>query len=467
MFTDARPRRALAAVSLTLALIYVSASAAADGAPPPFQMPKASESVPRPGDLVPSGAPDRVETRQYGNARVEIEYYGDDTVQHVFPPASAGDSSGPAPDDAQAEAMCVPGDIEPNTGSPPRISGTPSPGGVLEVSNGSWVVCGQFSVSYSYRWSTGATTKTYAVQSGDVGRQINATVTACTSEDCASATSNTVTITDSGGGGGGGSGNPCAENSSTQLYSQFVGMTQPPASVTVGQSFSVSITFQNAGQCTWTAEGGYRLGSQNPENNTSWGLNRVGLAAGESIAPGQSKTFVVNATAPSTTGTYGFQWRMVREGVNWFGPSTPNATINVTASSSPPPEYDDPGVEAEVETGDRGLSHSTGERCFWATWKDDKGSFVYYRKVYQRVEWCSKGGHITRYSVTQWPTNATLCSPVWGPASSLIAGGVGSGSVTILTRGGFKCDFPEPLPDPTDYVEVDVRYHYDGRRQDV
>jgi hypothetical protein len=330
-------KRSLAALCLILALVNVSSVEAADGTPPPaFQMPEPTESVPRPDDLVPAGEPDSLETVLYSNAKVEIERYSAETVAHIYPLK-------------EADALCIPGDVEPNTGSPPQLSGTPSPGNVLTVSNGSWVVCGPFSVSYSYRWSTGVSSQTYLVQSSDVGRQVNATVTACTSEDCAASTSNTVTITDSGGGGGGGGGggNPCSENDPSQLFSQFAGMTAVPASVTTGQTFAVSITFQNAGQCTWTGADGYRLGSQSPENNTNWGFNRVYLAAGEAIGPGQSKTFVLNATAPTTPGAYGFQWRMVREFVNWFGPNTPSATVNVT---SPQPScsgtvvlYDGPG----------------------------------------------------------------------------------------------------------------------------
>lgn len=452
-------KRSLAGLCLILALVYVSSVGAADGPPPAFHMPEASESVPRPSDLVPAGEPDAVETRLYSNARIEIEWYGTETVTHVYPIAD-GDA---------AEVLCPPGDIEPNSGSPPQISGTPSPGNVLTVSNGSWIVCGPFAVSYSHQWSTGTTGPSYSVQSTDVGKQINATVTACTSEDCAAATSNTVTVTDGGGGGpppppppGGSS---CSENDPSQLYSQFVSSTPVPTSVTVGQTFEVSISFTNAGQCTWTAADGYRLGSQNPENNSNWGFNRVYLATGESVAPGQTKTFILTAKAPSTSGSYGWGWRMVRELVNWFGPSTPYVTIDVQ-SNAPPPDYDTPGVEAEVEATSLKRTIYAGERCFTATWKDDKGSLFYYRKVSQRVEWCSKSGRITRYSTAEWPDNSVYCRPNWGPRSSVVAGGVGSSSVTIMTRGGFECDLGA-LGRWSDYVEVDVRYLYDGRREDA
>jgi hypothetical protein len=102
-----------------------------------------------------------------------------------------------------------------------------------------------------------------------------------------------------------------------------------PASMTAGQQNYVSVTMQNTGNTTWTAAGGYRLGSQNPQGNQTWGMNRVNLDPGDSIAPGQQKTFAWIVTPPLTPGTYNFQWKMVQEGVTWFGASTVNATVRV------------------------------------------------------------------------------------------------------------------------------------------
>jgi hypothetical protein len=105
--------------------------------------------------------------------------------------------------------------------------------------------------------------------------------------------------------------------------------------MTAGQTYSVSITMKNTGTTSWTAAGAYKLGSQNPQDNGTWtGNNRVLLSAGESIAPGQSKTFTFNVTAPSINGTYNFQWKMVQEWVQWFGDSTPNIAVAVTSDSS-------------------------------------------------------------------------------------------------------------------------------------
>ncbi|MDO8682740.1 MAG: glycosyl hydrolase, partial [Armatimonadota bacterium] len=57
-------------------------------------------------------------------------------------------------------------------------------------------------------------------------------------------------------------------------------------------------------------------------------------------APGQQKTFTFIVTAPSTAGTYNFQWRMVQDGVQWFGDLTPNVAVTVIPLQSTPPASD-------------------------------------------------------------------------------------------------------------------------------
>ena len=96
-----------------------------------------------------------------------------------------------------------------------------------------------------------------------------------------------------------------------------------------GQSYLVSVTMQNNGSNTWTQAERYRLGSQNPQDNMIWGFNRVELPA--SVPQGGQVTFNFYVTAPSTGGTYNFQWRMVKEYVEWFGDYTPNVVIDVFA----------------------------------------------------------------------------------------------------------------------------------------
>jgi RHS repeat-associated protein len=115
------------------------------------------------------------------------------------------------------------------------------------------------------------------------------------------------------------------------------GMQRPGTNPFItGEYMQVQITMQNTGNTTWTDAGGYRLGSQNPQDNTTWGTNRIYLPAGVSVAPGQSYTFSATLQAPGTSGSYPFQWRMVREGVAWFGQLTTNVNVLVADPPSEP-----------------------------------------------------------------------------------------------------------------------------------
>lgn len=111
-----------------------------------------------------------------------------------------------------------------------------------------------------------------------------------------------------------------------------------PATMITGQSYSVSITMKNTGNTTWNNALNYRLGSQNPQDNGIWGIGRVVVSNSDSIAPGKTKTFIFNVKAPQESGSYNFQWRMLRELVAWFGDYSSNVVVKASASpkNTPP-----------------------------------------------------------------------------------------------------------------------------------
>jgi len=102
-----------------------------------------------------------------------------------------------------------------------------------------------------------------------------------------------------------------------------------PSTVTVGQTFSATVTMNNNGTKNWLDVTYHALGSQNPADNTRWGLSRVGVAG--TITPGQNKAFTFNCTAPTTAGSYAFDWKMLEESVEWFG-ATSGGGITVNAA---------------------------------------------------------------------------------------------------------------------------------------
>ncbi|NVD69553.1 VCBS repeat-containing protein [Duganella sp. BJB1802] len=100
-----------------------------------------------------------------------------------------------------------------------------------------------------------------------------------------------------------------------------------PATMQVGKAYTTTVTMRNSGNKPWTAAGGYALGSRNPENNTLWRDGRVPLTT--TVGASGQLSFSVPVTAPTVPGTYNFQWQMLQEGVEWFGPETPNVQVVV------------------------------------------------------------------------------------------------------------------------------------------
>lgn len=116
-----------------------------------------------------------------------------------------------------------------------------------------------------------------------------------------------------------------------------------PDILTEGSSGTVSVIMKNVGSTTWTASNNFRLGAGNypdpfyyktmsnqlvwtgfPDGGFSNSLidQRVYLSPSDSIAPGQSKTFSFNVTAPSRQGRYIFSGEMIHDGTGWFGSSS-------------------------------------------------------------------------------------------------------------------------------------------------
>ncbi|MDP4001067.1 MAG: NBR1-Ig-like domain-containing protein, partial [bacterium] len=138
-------------------------------------------------------------------------------------------------------------------------------------------------------------------------------------------------------------------SSELALYQAIVG---DASSLTPGEQRGLSISMLNCSTVTWTSAAGIRLGSQNPQDNTIWGLNRVDLPY--TVAPGQSVTFHFTVTAPSVPGNYNFQWRMLQENVAWFGQATPNIQAQVI---QPTPA---PTVDIKVNGSDGPITVDSG-----------------------------------------------------------------------------------------------------------
>src|SRR5688572_14204235 len=119
-----------------------------------------------------------------------------------------------------------------------------------------------------------------------------------------------------------------------QNVAVFVTITRrPPRFLVAGQRYEVAITMRNHGTSVWRADGDqpYRLGAQRPRDNTRWGIGRIDVPA--DVHPGDEATFAFSIVAPKAAGRYHFQWRMVQDGVGWFGEPSDDVIVQVDRST--------------------------------------------------------------------------------------------------------------------------------------
>jgi hypothetical protein len=122
------------------------------------------------------------------------------------------------------------------------------------------------------------------------------------------------------------------------LDARFVSQNVP-AAMTPGTSHPVVVRFKNTGTREWAPVEGscaFRLGSQSPENNRTWGTGRGTLAA--PVAPGETTEIGFDVMAPETPGFYDFHWRMLEECNGWFGGTSHIVSVAVGVTPTPQPK---------------------------------------------------------------------------------------------------------------------------------
>ena len=97
--------------------------------------------------------------------------------------------------------------------------------------------------------------------------------------------------------------------------------------MTFGTTPMASITMRNTGEETWTPESNYKLGSQNPVDNGGWGTRRVPVP--HPVPPGAEVTFTFPMRPSARDEARNFQWKMVLDGVAWFGTPSRNVAVRV------------------------------------------------------------------------------------------------------------------------------------------
>ncbi len=201
-----------------------------------------------------------------------------------------------------------------------------------------------------------------------------------------------------------------------------------PATMLPGETAAVSVTMQNTGNTTWDNNPShpYSLGSQNPQDNTTWGLDRISVG-GTPVQPGETKTFTFSITAPSTPGNYNFQWRMVQDGVEWFGAPSTNAILSVVAPPmSVTAVLDEPSIEYGQSVTITSAISAPAQNLQWhGIWITEPGASADYS---QAAAWMSRAasGSTSTLSGTFAPSaaggwmihaNGHETSGAWGPGA--------------------------------------------------
>ncbi|MGQ9456634.1 MAG: fibronectin type III domain-containing protein [Armatimonadota bacterium] len=107
-----------------------------------------------------------------------------------------------------------------------------------------------------------------------------------------------------------------------------------PSTIVSGRSVSVSITFRNRG-VAWSEDHQFRLGAVGDSDPFAAHRHHINGV----VMPGGLYTFTFTMTAPITPGDYVTDWRMVRDGVTWFGD-----VLTKVVRVMPPPDTEPPTV---------------------------------------------------------------------------------------------------------------------------
>lgn len=165
-----------------------------------------------------------------------------------------------------------------------------------------------------------------------------------------------------------------------------------PSSMAAGATATVWAEFNNTGTGHWTHSNTY-LGTSSPQDRDSafctsgnWAnCHRPSDVDQSDVANGQVGRFTFILTAPGTPGTYTEKFKLVQEGVTWFGPEI-TWTITVTGSDTTAPSVPSGLTATAASTSQINLS--------WTASTDNVGVTGY--KIYRN------GSYLTSVTGTSY-----------------------------------------------------------------
>jgi hypothetical protein len=104
-----------------------------------------------------------------------------------------------------------------------------------------------------------------------------------------------------------------------------------PDKMVGGRTYRVGVEARNLGTMAWTSATSFLLGDWigGTTGVHRWGVGRATLPHGAQVRRGEHTRFEFDVVAPTTPGTYAFQWRLLQEGIVWFGAPTPLQQVAV------------------------------------------------------------------------------------------------------------------------------------------
>lgn len=114
-----------------------------------------------------------------------------------------------------------------------------------------------------------------------------------------------------------------------------------PATLTLGESRTVTVIVRNAGDASWTAAASYKFGQVDADATAFVSGKRVLINDSQDEIPlyggifrGRAKSFTFTLTAPASLGTYTNHFQMLQEGAAWFGDTLTNVVTVKTKSAA-------------------------------------------------------------------------------------------------------------------------------------
>ncbi|WP_028594342.1 NBR1-Ig-like domain-containing protein [Paenibacillus assamensis] len=92
-----------------------------------------------------------------------------------------------------------------------------------------------------------------------------------------------------------------------------------PKSMYLGEEYEAKVTVRNVGSTSWSEQKQVRLGAIDDQD--PFAIGRHPISGGQEVGYASERTFVFRLKAPDVPGTYTTDWRMVQDGVTWFGDS--------------------------------------------------------------------------------------------------------------------------------------------------